>query len=107
MNLRTLVSSFLFLAFLSPVMADRQATPFEWHGTATRVHPKNGSILGKDTPYCSPEQAMAPILYVYNKMESPSAGASSKPSGFSKCLGVLCPVNWFKRAPREEAMAAE
>ena len=105
MNKRTLVSSLLFLAFLSPVMADRQATPFEWHGTATRIHPVDGSIGGKDTPYCPPEKAIAPILYVYNKMESPSAGGSSEPSGFAKCLLSLCPVNWFNRAPKADASA--
>ncbi|MGY8686725.1 MAG: hypothetical protein ACKVHP_03155, partial [Verrucomicrobiales bacterium] len=84
-----------------PVMADRKATPFAWHVTATRIDGDNGTVLDKGTPYCSLQHAMEPILYVYNKAESPSAGGgSSEKSGFACCLSKLCPINWFKSSPK-------
>jgi hypothetical protein len=95
----TFISSLLFVAFLSPVMADRKHSPFEWHGTATRIQP-DSKLADKEGVSNHPSWIVKPLSPAYSRMVSPSAGGSAASEGtsFAKCVGnLLCPVNWFKK----------
>ncbi len=104
-----LITTILFLAVLSPAFADRRMNPVDYHGSADRIN-QNGSIADKNTPYLSPAEAAAPFYAAYQKLRSPSAGASSTQSGFGKFLyRVLCPTQWGlgrRAAATEEAAPA-
>ena len=102
----SLISSFLLLAFICPVLADGDKhQPFKWHGSATRIAP-DGTLMDKPGTSNHPLWLVKPLKPVYERMESPSAGGGGEAGScntFAKCLGkVLCPVNWFKRAPKGE-----
>lgn len=95
----TFISSVLVLAFLSPVMADRKHSPFEWHGTATRIAP-DGKLEDKERVANHPSWIVKPLEPVYSRMESPSAGDSGadEENTFANCVAeCLCPWNWFKK----------
>lgn len=125
MKKHALIGSLLLLAFLSPSMADndRKFTPFEYHGSVTRITPE-GKIVKRvsragytrrhQLPRATPDEKIldrakkrndpawpvAPLISAYNKAESPSAGASSRQTGLSRWLSGFCP--WI--APRSEAI---
>ena len=95
----TFISSLLVFAFLSPVMADRKHSPFEWHGTATRIAP-DGKLEDKERVANHPSWIVKPLEPVYSRMESPSAGgeAAGEENTFANCLAkCLCPWNWFNK----------
>jgi len=95
----TFISSLLFVAFLSPVMADKKNSPFEWHGSATRIAP-DGSLTAKEGVSNHPSWIVKPLKPAYSRAVSPSAGGSAADDSntFAKCVGkYLCPLNWFKK----------